>query len=139
MVSEEEVKTQKIIVFDGICNFCTASVLFVLKREKAPLFQFASVQSQAGKELLQWCGLPEDYSESIVLIDRGTVHLNSDAVLKIGQELRFPWAFLSSIGLMLPKPFRDGLYRQLVRNRYRWFGTRDVCMVPTEDLRARFL
>ena len=134
-----ERKGQRIIVFDGICNFCTASVHFILKREKDPLFHFASVQSQAGKELLTGCGLPEDYSESIVLIDRGTVHLNSDAVLKIGQHLRFPWAFLSSIGFALPESFRDGLYRQLVRNRYRWFGTRDACMVPTENVRARFL
>jgi predicted DCC family thiol-disulfide oxidoreductase YuxK len=134
-----EFKGQKIIVFDGICNFCTASVQFILKREKAPLFRFASIQSQAGKELLTWYGLPEDYSESIVLIDREALHLNSDAVLKIGQHLRFPWAFLSSIGFALPKSFRDGLYRQLVRNRYRWFGTRAACMVPAEDVRMRFL
>lgn len=135
----EELSQQKIVLFDGVCNLCNGSVIFVLQREKAPRFQFASIQSKAGQEFLKWCGLPGNYTEAVVLIDRGHVYFGSTAALKIGQQLRFPWSFLSSVGLTVPKFIRDWVYRQIAIHRYQWFGKRDVCMVPSETLRARFL
>ncbi|HJQ13190.1 MAG TPA: DCC1-like thiol-disulfide oxidoreductase family protein [Anaerolineales bacterium] len=135
----EETQQKKIILFDGVCNLCNGSVIFVLQWERETVFQFASLQSDAGQKLLEWCGLPEDYTEAVVLIDHGNVSLGSAAALKIGQQLRFPWSFFASIGLIVPKLIRDWIYKQIAMHRYQWFGKRDVCMIPTEHLRARFL
>jgi predicted DCC family thiol-disulfide oxidoreductase YuxK len=135
----EEIKQLQVILFDGVCNLCNASVIFILKREKEPVFQFASIQSDAGQKLLEWCGLPKNYNHAVVLMDHGNVYFGSTAALKIGRTLKFPWSFLSSFGLLVPGFMRDWVYRQIAQNRYQWFGKRDVCMLPTEDLKARFL
>lgn len=138
-MSPEDPGQQKIILFDGVCNLCNGSVIFVLERERKPAFQFASIQSEAGRDLLHWCGLPQDYSEAVIFIDRGEINLGSTAALKIGQHLKFPWRFLSTLGLIVPKVIRDWAYGQISQHRYQWFGKRDVCMVPTENLKTRFL
>lgn len=135
----EEPGQQKIILFDGVCNLCNGSVVFILQREKSPIFKFASIQSPAGKELLGWCGLPQDYNQAIVFIDHGKVYVGSTAALKIGQQLKFHWSFIAHAGLLVPKFIRDWVYNQIAAHRYQWFGKRDVCMVPTESLKARFL
>ena len=135
----KDIQGQKIILFDGVCNLCNRSVNFILQREKEPIFQFASIQSEAGQKLLAWCRLPKDYSEAVVLIDRGKVYLGSTAALKIGQQLSFPWSLLSSAGFLVPTFIRDWVYKQIATHRYQWFGKRNVCMIPTENLRARFL
>jgi len=138
-MNEKNIKQQKIILFDGVCNLCNGSVIFILQREKEPVFRFASIQSEAGKELLEWCGLPKDYSQAIVLIDNETVYHGSTAALKIGQQLRFPWSFLASMEFVVPRFLRDWVYTQIAKQRYQWFGKRDVCMVPTKELQSRFL
>jgi predicted DCC family thiol-disulfide oxidoreductase YuxK len=136
---KEEIKQQKIILFDGVCNLCNGSVSFILQREKEPLFQFASLQSEAGKRLLEWCGLPKDYSQAIILIEQGKISFGSTAALKIGRTLKFPWSIVSYVGLLVPKLIRDWVYNQIAVNRYRWFGKTELCLVPTEKLKARFL
>jgi predicted DCC family thiol-disulfide oxidoreductase YuxK len=135
----ELIKQHKIILFDGLCNLCNGSVIFVLQREKEPTFKFASIQSQAGKELLECCKLPTDYMQAIVFIDRGKIYLGSTAALKIGQQLRFPWFLLSCAGMLVPRYVRDQVYSQIAGHRYQWFGKRDICVAPTENLKARFL
>ena len=130
---------KRIILFDGICNLCNGAVIFILQRERSPIFKFASIQSEAGKGLLAWCGLPSDYDQAIVLIECGKVYLGSTAALKIGQQLRFPWSLLSYAGLLVPGFVRDWVYNRIAAHRYQWFGKRDVCMVPTENLKARFI
>ena len=138
-MNKEGLQQQNIILFDGVCNLCNGSVIFILKWERKPIFKFASIQSEAGKGLLQWCGLPSDYSQAIVLIDNGTVYLGPAAALKIGQALKFPWSLLSSASLIAPKFVRDWAYNQIAKHRYQWFGKRDICMIPTEGLIKRFL
>jgi len=138
-MTEGKLESQGIILFDGICNLCNASVIFVLRNERKPVFQFSSIQSEAGRKLLRGCGLPEDYNEAVILIDNGKIYSGSTAALKIGQRLRFPWSVLSHAGFIVPKSFRDWVYRQIANHRYRWFGKRDVCMIPTDDSKARFL
>ena len=135
----EDISQRTIILFDGICNLCNGSVIFILRKEKESIFQFASIQSEAGQELLAWCGLPKDYNQAVALIDHGIVYLGSTAALKIGRQLRFPWSFLSYAGCIVPKFFRDWVYSQIAIHRYQWFGKRAVCMVPAENLKARFL
>jgi predicted DCC family thiol-disulfide oxidoreductase YuxK len=135
----EEIKLQKIILFDGICNLCNGSVTFILQREKEPIFQFASIQSEAGQGLLAWCGLSKDYNQAVILIDRGKIFLGSTAALKIGQTLKFPLSVLSYAGFIVPKFIRDWAYNQIAVNRYQWFGKKEVCIVPTPNLKGRFL
>ena len=103
------------------------------------MFQFASIQSEAGKDLLELYGLPKAHNLAVVLIDNGKLYLGSTAALKIGQTLKFPWSMLSSAGLIVPKFIRDWVYNQIAVHRYQWFGKRDFCMIPTESLKARFL
>jgi predicted DCC family thiol-disulfide oxidoreductase YuxK len=136
---EEEIRAQKIILFDGVCNLCNGSVIFVLKHEKDSSFRFASLQSDPGQKLLKWCSLPLDYSEAVIYLEYGNFFSGSTAALKLGQKLVFPWSILASLGLLVPKFIRDWVYSQIGKHRYQWFGKRDVCMVPTENLRSRFL
>lgn len=138
-MNTDDIRRQKIILFDGVCNLCNSSVIFILEHEPGPIFRFASIQSNAGRELLQWCGLPIDYAEAVVLISDGKRYLGSTAALKIGQTLKFPWSMLSSMGLIVPKFIRDWVYNQIGKHRYKWFGKREVCMIPTKNLKSRFL
>lgn len=138
-MNPEELEQGQFVIFDGDCNLCNGSVVFILQNEQEPAFHFASIQSEAGKELLEWCGLPSNFSQAVILIDRGRVSFGSTAALKIGQQLRFPWSFLSRLGFLVPGFIRDRFYTLIARHRYQWFGKRDVCMVPTESLKTRFL
>jgi len=137
-MTSNEIFQQKMILFDGICNLCNRSVIFVLEHELDHEFRFASIQSETGKKLLQWCGLPSNYSEAVVYIENGKTYLGSTAALKIGQGLVFPWSILSYVGLIVPKLIRDWVYDQIAKHRYQWFGKREVCMVPTKELKMRF-
>ena len=136
---EGQIEQQRVILFDGICNLCNASVIFVLQHEREPVFKFASLQSDTGQKLLNWCALPADYVQAVILINNGKINFGSTAALKIGQTLKFPWSVLSDLGFLVPKFIRDWVYHQIASHRYQWFGKRDVCMVPSEDLRKRFL
>ena len=138
IMRDEEIKQQRIILFDGICNLCNDSVIFIVKHKKSPIFRFASIQSETGKKLLAWCGLPPEFLNAVIYIENGNIHLGSTAALRIGQRLKLPWSMISSVGLLVPKEFRDWVYRQIGVHRYQWFGKREVCMVPTRELRARF-
>ena len=138
IMRDEEINQQHILLFDGICNLCNGSVQFILKHEKAPVLRFASIQSAIGKKLLTWCGLPQDFSDAVIYIENGHIRLGSTAALKIGQRLKFPWSLISSAGLLVPKTIRDWVYSQIGTHRYQWFGKRDVCMVPTKELKKRF-
>jgi len=137
-MNKEDIEQEKIILFDGVCNLCNGSVIFVLRWERKPIYHFASIQSETGKELLEWCGLPQNYTQAVILLDQGTIYFGSTAALRIGRTLNFPWSLLSSAGLVIPKPIRDWVYNQIASHRYQWFGKRDVCMIPTKELRSRF-
>ena len=128
-----------IVLFDGVCNLCHGSVQFILRHEPAPIVRFASIQSDAGKELLAGCGLPRDFSDAVIYIENGQVHQGATAALRIGQRLKFPWSMLASVGLLVPTGIRDYIYGHIGRHRYQWFGRTDLCIVPTETLKSRFL
>ena len=135
---EEEIQSRHIVLFDGVCNLCNGSVQFILEHEPSPLFHFASLQSETGKELLQRYGIPPDFNDAVIYFENGKMNQGSTAALKIGQRLKFPWAMISSVGLLVPKFIRDWVYNQIGKHRYQWFGKKDVCMVPTKELKARF-
>ncbi|MEJ8545321.1 thiol-disulfide oxidoreductase DCC family protein [Brevibacillus borstelensis] len=128
-----------ILLFDGVCNFCNSAVRFIIPRDPAGRIRFASLQSATGQRLLQEHGLSAHDLSSVVLIDQGTAFVCSDAVLRVGRLLNGAWPIFSVLGYLFPRFFRDGLYRFLARNRYRWFGRSAACLLPTAEIRARFL
>ena len=130
-----------VILFDGVCNLCNSAVQWVIERDKEGRFDFASLQSDAARrELLKVMGAKEidELPDSIVLIDSDGVHVRSAAALRILRGLG-SWFLLLRLGIVLPRPIRDAIYDMVARNRYRWFGRRATCMIPTPDIAARFL
>jgi predicted DCC family thiol-disulfide oxidoreductase YuxK len=126
-----------IILFDGVCNLCNATVLFVLDRDPDCRFRFASLQSSAGRRLLGRAEVDTDMS-SIVLIENGRQYRSSTAALRIARKLSWPWPVLYLL-IAVPRPLRDLVYGWVARNRYRWFGRTDTCRVPSPTLMHRFL
>ena len=127
----------KIILFDGICNFCNSSVRFIIERDPSGSFRFASLQSKIGQELLRKHNIPET-TDSFVLIDEHQAFIESTAALKVCSKLVWPWKIFS-VFLLIPKPLRDSIYRMVARNRYKWFGIEESCMLPSGNIRDRFL
>jgi predicted DCC family thiol-disulfide oxidoreductase YuxK len=125
-----------VLLFDGVCTLCNGFVQFVIQRDPAGRFQFATLQSDAARRLLQ--AAPQPLPDTLVLVENGRMFLRSTAALRVARGLKFPWP-LAYVLVVVPRPLRDWLYDIVARNRYRWFGRRDVCMVPTPELRARFL
>jgi len=129
--------TNKIILFDGVCNFCNSSVQFIIKRDPNAKFNFASMQGDAGKELLNNHSL-NDYNSSFVYIDEDKAYVKSTAALRICKDLKGFWK-LCYLFIIIPAPIRNFFYNILANNRYKWFGKRDSCMIPSPDVRKRFL
>lgn len=127
-----------IILFDGVCNLCNGFVQFVIRQDSAQRFRFASLQSEIARELLRNQPPPGQGTESVVLIENGRYYQQSTAALRILRHLRGPWPLLYGF-MVLPAFFRDGIYAWIAKNRYRWFGQRPACMLPTPELQARFL
>jgi predicted DCC family thiol-disulfide oxidoreductase YuxK len=127
-----------VILFDGVCNLCNGFVQFVIARDPQARFRFASLQSNAAAALLNCRIQNGPIPDSVLLVEDGRIYTQSTAALRVARGLGFPWN-LSYGFLIFPKPLRDAVYDWVASNRYEWFGKRAVCMVPTPDLRARFL
>ncbi len=128
---------QRIVLFDGICTFCNASVRFLYYRDPQANLHFANQDSETGRALLARHGVGEDL-DALVLIDGGKVYSRSTAALRMLKYLRFPWPLLTVL-LLLPAFIRDPFYDLIARNRYQWFGKLDACPLPPPDFRERFL
>jgi predicted DCC family thiol-disulfide oxidoreductase YuxK len=127
-----------IVLFDGVCNLCSGSVQFILRRDPGARFRFASLQSPAGQELLARFGIDGQGIDSVIVIEGDRWFKESDAALRIARHLGGLWRLLTVFRL-IPRPLRDRLYRFIARNRYRWFGKKESCWLPTPELRGRFL
>lgn len=128
---------KKIVLFDGVCNLCNGLVQFIIKRDRQDQFRFAALQSEKGRTLLAQHGLPVDQFDSIVLITGDEYFIKSMAALRIFKELKVYkglWWFR-----YLPQKLRDFGYDIVARNRYKWFGKKSSCMLPTPELQAKFL
>ncbi|MES3516783.1 MAG: thiol-disulfide oxidoreductase DCC family protein [Natronomonas sp.] len=129
---------EPIVLFDGVCNLCTTSVRWIVEHDRKGVVQFASLQSDAGQELLERFGLPTEDFESMLLVEGDTYYEKSDAAVRLAYHLGFPWS-LGSVGSIVPKAIRDRIYDWVAANRYDWFGQHDSCMRPTPELQERFL
>jgi len=127
-----------IILFDGVCNLCNGAVQFVIRNDKKKLFRFAALQSEAGIELSKKHKLPTDSMKTFILIENNQVYTRSTAALRVGKMLGGALA-LGYVFIIVPPVIRDGVYNWIAKNRYRWFGKKESCMIPTPDLRERFL
>jgi predicted DCC family thiol-disulfide oxidoreductase YuxK len=129
---------ERILFFDGVCNLCNGAVQWVIRHDPQQKIQFAALQSETAKVKLGSSGIDLEKLESLVLLEDGVVYTHSDAVLRLVRVLGSPWSW-AGIFLILPKFIRDGVYRFIAKNRYAWFGKRDSCMMPTPELKKRFL
>ncbi len=127
-----------VLLFDGVCNLCNGAVDFILRRERAPRLRFASLQSGCARRLLAGSGIDPERLETLVFVRGSEVYVRSDAVLAVCGELRAPWRWLR-VFRVLPRGLRDGIYRFVGGRRYRWFGKRDSCRMPTPEEKERFL
>jgi len=127
-----------ILLFDGVCNLCNASVQWVLKRDPKGQFRFAALQSEAGQQILHQQGLSSEHFDTVVLALGDRIFLRSDAPLEIVRRLGGLWGLLYFFKIF-PRPFRDAIYNFVARNRYRWFGRREECMLPRPEWKERFL
>lgn len=139
-----------VVLFDGVCNFCDASVNFIIEHDKKGYFKFAPLQSNVGSKLANQYGFesasatPDNAAtdlipiDSVILVEDGKTYTHSTAALKILKRLGPPWSWLSAF-VIVPRPIRDWAYRVFARYRYRIFGRKDQCMLPSPEVRARFL
>jgi predicted DCC family thiol-disulfide oxidoreductase YuxK len=127
-----------LILFDGVCNLCNGSVQFVIKHDKESKFLFTSLQSDKGQEILKHFGMKTDDFDSFILLDKGEIYTKSSGVLKEAVILG-GWFKIFAIFYLVPTFIRDLFYSFVAKNRYRFFGKKDSCMIPTPELKARFL
>ena len=130
--------THSIILFDGVCNLCNGAVNFVIKRDPRNVFKFTPLQEKQGVLLLKKHAVDSRKLDSIVLIENGNVYIKSSAALRIAKKLSDLWP-LFFVLLIIPSFIRDGVYDFIAKNRYKWFGKKEQCMIPTPGLREKFL
>lgn len=126
------------VLFDGVCNLCNGTVQFIIKRDRAAIFRFASLQSDYAHTLLRKVNLPTDQLYSVIVIENDIAYQKSDAALRVAKHLPGFWRWLYILRFV-PKFIRDSIYNFIATNRYRFFGKRDQCMIPTPELKARFI
>jgi predicted DCC family thiol-disulfide oxidoreductase YuxK len=129
---------EKVILFDGVCNLCNSSVQFIIRHDPGGRFKFAALQSPFGQQQLKKFGIPQDALNSVILIKEAVAFQRSDAALEIACDFTGMWKGLYYFKI-IPRFFRDWIYDQISKNRYSLFGKRDECMIPTSELKARFI
>ncbi len=129
---------RNIIIFDGLCNFCQWSVNFIIKRDPKKAFVFASAQSQSGQDIIYKFNVPEVGKDTFLLIKNNKCFFRTGATLEITKNLSGLWYTLYVLKI-IPRPIRDYCYDVIGKNRYNWFGKKSSCIVPTQDIRDRFL
>lgn len=133
-------KDKQLILFDGVCNLCNSSVLYVIKRDKKDKFLFAPLQSEIGKEIISDFNIDTQKTDSILLYnpENKTITYKSSAALRIAKQLGFPLN-LMILFIIVPPFIRNWVYDYIAKHRYRWFGEKESCMIPTPELQSKFI
>jgi predicted DCC family thiol-disulfide oxidoreductase YuxK len=132
-------KDKKIILFDGVCNLCESSVLFVIKHDKKDIFRFVALQSDLGKEIIEHIGLSKKNIDSVILYEPGiSYNYKSSAAIEIANDLG-GFFHLGTIFKIIPSDLRNVLYDYIAKNRYLWYGKKDNCLLPIEEIKSKFL
>lgn len=127
----------EVILFDGVCNLCNGAIQFIIKKDKKNIFKFGTLQSESGKKIIN-TNKNISNIDSVLLITNTNVFYKSTAIIKISQKLGFPYNLLI-VTILLPVKLRDKIYDIIAKNRYKWFGKKTNCLVPTPQLKKRFL
>lgn len=133
-----ETSGNAIILFDGVCNFCNGAVNFIIERDPEGYFKFAPLQSEIGEKLIAEHGINKAETDSVILIEDGKAYTRSTAALRVSRKLPGAWSWLYGFWVV-PKFIRDIVYKLFAKYRYKMFGKQEACMLPTPEIRARFL
>ena len=132
-------ENKKIILFDGVCNLCNGAVQFIIKHDKKDVFRFVALQSELGKEICNYIGIDQTKIDSIVLYNPNVAYYyKSSAIIEISEDLGGLYSLIS-IFKIFPEKFRNYIYDYIATNRYKWYGKKESCMIPTPELKAKFL
>lgn len=132
-------ENKKIILFDGVCNLCDASVQFIIKNDKNDVFRFVAIQSALGQQIIKHLGIDTSKTDSIILYEPGIAYyFKAEAALRIAKELK-SWHSILYIFINVPNFIKNGVYDLIAKNRYKWYGKKEACMIPTPELKAKFL
>ncbi|OMD66052.1 thiol-disulfide oxidoreductase DCC [Paenibacillus odorifer] len=131
-------KDKSIVLIDGVCHLCQGVVRFIIPRDPDAKFLFAPLQNEIAAKLMKESGLQPGQLNTVILLENGVYYTESAAVLRIARKLRFPWP-AAYVFILVPRSLRNALYRYVAKNRYRWFGRDEQCMLPTPEIKRRFL
>jgi predicted DCC family thiol-disulfide oxidoreductase YuxK len=133
-----ELKDKGIVLFDGVCNFCNAGVQFIIRKDNTDYFRFLALQSEKGKKIVEQFHLDPENIQTVILLENGKIYTRSTAAVRIARKLRGGWKLLYGF-VIVPAFLRDWVYNIVAKNRYRWWGKQDSCMIPTPEVRKKFL
>lgn len=132
-------KDKKIILFDGVCNLCDKSVQFIYKHDKKDVFRFVSLQSELGEDIIKYLGINTNKTDSIILYEPGKAYYyKAEAAMKIAEKLEGIYSLISLFSFF-PLSISDSIYDYIAKNRYKWYGKKETCMIPSPELKAKFL
>ena len=131
-------ETNPILLFDGVCNLCNGAVQFVIKYGSKDVLRFTALQSEVGQQILEHFDLPKEDIFSVILLDNGKIYTRSSAALRMYKNMGGVWSLMYFF-MIIPRPIRDAVYNFIAKNRYKWFGEKESCMIPTPELKSRFL
>ncbi len=131
-------KTNPILLFDGVCNLCNGAVQFVIKHGSKNNLRFAALQSEIGQQILAHFDLPKEDIFSVILVENEKIYLRSNAALRMYKNMGGIWSLMYFF-IIVPRLIRDAVYNFIAKNRYKWFGEKESCMIPTPELKSRFL
>lgn len=137
MIDAVEIKNP-VVLFDGVCNLCSSTVQFIIKHDKKKQFRFASLQSNFGQEVMKHFGLPVNELNSFILLEQGKIYTKSTGALRLTKKLDGLLPLLYAF-IIVPPFIRNAVYSFVAKNRYKWFGKKEACWLPTPELRKRFL
>jgi len=133
-----ELNSKGVVLFDGVCNFCNTSVNFIIRHDKKDYFRFTPLQSEIGMKISEKYNLDSGNLKSVILVDKGKIYTKTTAALRIAKQLSGLWPALY-VFIIVPAPIRDVVYNIIANYRYKWWGERDACMIPTPEIRKKFL
>ncbi|MFM2016953.1 MAG: hypothetical protein RL007_609 [Bacteroidota bacterium] len=133
-----ELNSKGVVLFDGVCNFCNSSVNFIIRYDKKDYFRFTPLQSEIGMKISDKYNLDSGNLKSVILVDKGKIYTKTTAALRIAKQLSGAWPALY-VFIIVPAPIRDVVYNIIAKYRYKWWGERDACMIPTPEIRKKFL
>lgn len=133
-----ELKDKGIVLFDGVCNFCNNSVNFIIRKDNTDYFRFLALQSEKGKKIIERHNLDPENLQTIIFLEDGKIYTRSTAALRIARKLKGGWKLFYGF-VIVPTFLRDVVYNIIAKNRYRWWGKQDSCMVPTPEVKKKFL